>query len=109
MSKPRVGSFGTNGFSFKRSVFVEKKGECRVVRVDKVMEIIRRVSEEPRVGNITLELRDTRPNRFEAPERECRQPRRRQWRNSQCRENRTVAISLLIDRASLNLVHILLR
>jgi len=45
----------------------EKKGECGVVRVNKVMEISRRVSDLPRVGNITLELSDT--DRFEASER----------------------------------------
>jgi len=54
------------------------------VGVDKVVEISRRVSDEPRVGNITLGLRDIR---FEASERECRQRKRRQWRNSQRREN----------------------
>jgi len=64
-------------------VFVEKRG---VVRVDKVIEISRRASYEPRVGKITLELRDT--DRFEASERECRQRRRRQWRNSQRSEDR---------------------
>jgi len=35
--------------------------------VDKVMEISRRGSDEPKVGNITLELRDT--DRFETSER----------------------------------------
>jgi len=39
-------------------VFVEKSRKCGVVSFDKVMEI-RRVSDEPRVGDITLELRDT--------------------------------------------------
>jgi len=59
-SKPRVGNFGTNVFGFKRSVFVEKRGECGVIRVDKVVEISRRVSDDvPRVGYITVELRDT--------------------------------------------------
>jgi len=67
-------------------VFVEKRGECAVVSVDKVMEISRRVSDEPRIGNITLELRDG--DRFESSERECRRRRRRQWLNSQRRENR---------------------
>jgi len=64
----RVGSFGTNVFSFKRSVFVEKSGECVVVSVDKVIEISRRVSDEPRIGIILRELRDA--VRFEASERE---------------------------------------
>jgi len=40
-------------------VFVEKSEECVVVSVDKVVKISRRVSDEPRVGNITLELSDT--------------------------------------------------
>jgi len=43
-----------NGFSFKRSVFIEKRGKCDVVRVSKVIEISRMVSDELRVGNITL-------------------------------------------------------
>jgi len=47
-------------------VFVEKSGECIVVSVDKVVKISRRVSDEPGVGNITLELSDT--DRFEASE-----------------------------------------
>jgi len=42
--------------------------------VDKVVKISR-MRDEPRVGNITLELSDT--DRFEASERECRQRRRR--------------------------------
>jgi len=56
-------------------VFVEKSGECVVVSVNNAMKISMRVSDEPRVGNITLELSDT--DRFEASERECRQRRRR--------------------------------
>jgi len=55
-SKPWVRSISTNGFGFKCSVSVEKREECGVLSVDKVMEISRRVSDEPRVGNITLEL-----------------------------------------------------
>jgi len=52
--------FCTNGFGFKRSVIVENSGKCDVVSVDKFMEISRRVSDEPRVGYITLELIDLR-------------------------------------------------
>jgi len=59
-------------------VFVEKRGECGVVRVDKVMVNWRRMCDEPRVDNITLDLRETDIiYRFEASERECIQRRRR--------------------------------
>jgi len=53
-SKSWVQSFGTNGFSFEGIVFVEKKGECGIVSVNKFIEISRRVSDELRVDNITL-------------------------------------------------------
>jgi len=51
-------------------VFVEKKGECGVVKVDKVIEISGKVSVELRVGNSTLERKDT--DRFQVSKRECR-------------------------------------
>jgi len=56
---------------------LSRRAESGVVSVDKFMEISRRVSDKPRVGNITLELRDT--DRFEASESECIQRRSKQW------------------------------
>jgi len=46
-----------NDFSFECSVFVEKRRQCGVVRVDKVIEISRMVSDEPRDDTMKLELR----------------------------------------------------
>jgi len=51
-----------------RGACLSRRGECSVVRVDKITEISRKVSDEPIVGKITLALRDT--DRFEASERE---------------------------------------
>jgi len=37
-------------------VFVKRRGECGVVRIDKVIEFSGWVSDVPRVGNINLNL-----------------------------------------------------
>jgi len=59
-------------------IFVEKRGECGIVIVYMVIEISRRVSDERKVDDITIELRNT--DGFEAFERVSRQRRRRRQR-----------------------------